>query len=183
MLTDSELIPEIRKGSEKAFRVAYDMHYKLMLGVGINITKDMDAAKEVVQEVFFQFWKNREKIKDGISIRNYLKRAVINRCINHIKYNARFTGDETLEQSHSSGITPDRQLETKELKAVIDEAMNKLPEKARIIFVLRRHEGLSLKEIAEKLEISPKTVENQITRALKLLKAEIEPFLKKMNQL
>lgn len=183
MQTDEELIPEIRKGSEKAFRTVYEMHYKLMLGVGINITKDMDSAKEVVQEVFYQFWKNREKIKDGISIRNYLKRAVINRCINHIKYNSRFTGDETLEHSSSETISPDRALETKELKAVIDEAMDKLPEKARVIFVLRRHEGLSLKEIAEKLDISPKTVENQITRAIKILKAEIEPYLKKINQL
>ena len=183
MITDSELIQQIRQGSEKAFRMAYDMHYKLMLGVGINITKDMDVAKEVVQEVFYQFWKNRDSIKDGISIRNYLKRAVINRCINHIKYNSRFTSEEVLETQQSQSIAPDQELETKELKAVIDKAIANLPEKARLIFILRRHEGLSLKEIAEKLEISPKTVENQITRALKLLKAEIEPFLKKMKQI
>jgi RNA polymerase sigma-70 factor (ECF subfamily) len=178
---DNEIINQIRQGSEKAFRSVYDAHYKLMLGVGINITKDIDSAKEVVQEVFYQFWKNRENIKDGISIRNYLKRAVINRCINHIKYNARFTGDEQLEHTKSATIAPDTQMETNELKAVIDKAIAKLPEKARVIFILRRHEGLSLKEIAEKLEISPKTVENQITRALKLLKTEIEPYLKKTN--
>ncbi|NOQ72091.1 MAG: RNA polymerase sigma-70 factor [Crocinitomix sp.] len=181
MPTDNEIIKQIREGSEKAFRVVYDAHYKLMLGVGINITKDIDSAKEVVQEVFYQFWKNREKIKDGISIRNYLKRAVINRCINHIKYNARFTGDEQLEHTQTDTIAPDQQMEVKELKAVIDAAVAKLPEKARVIFILRRHEGLSLKEIAEKLDISPKTVENQITRALKILKSEIEPFLKKTN--
>lgn len=183
MITDSELISQIRKGSEKAFRTIYDTHYKLMLGVGINITKDMDTAKEVVQEVFYQFWKNRENIKTDISIRNYLKRAVINRCINHIKYNTRFTGEDVLEHTEGKSISPDVELETKELKAVVDHAVAKLPEKARVIFILKRHEGLSLKEIAEKLDISPKTVENQITRALKMLKAEIEPYLKKTNQL
>ncbi len=181
MSADNEIIKQIREGSEKAFRKVYDMHYKLMLGVGINITKDIDSAKEVVQEVFYQFWKNRENIKDGISIRNYLKRAVINRCINHIKYNSRFTGDEQLERTETDSVAPDKQMEVNELKEVIDAAVANLPEKARVIFILRRHEGLSLKEIAEKLDISPKTVENQITRALKLLKAEIEPFLKKTN--
>ena len=183
MHTDKELILQIREGSKKAFRTVYDAHYKLMLGVGINIIKDTDSAKEVVQEVFYQFWKNKEKLKETIAIRNYLKRAVINRSINHIKYNSRFTGDEVLENSYSTSITPERELETKELKEVIDTAVANLPEKARVIFILRRQEGLSLKEIAAQLEISPKTVENQITRSLKLLKAEIEPYLKKIDSL
>jgi RNA polymerase sigma-70 factor (ECF subfamily) len=59
--------------------------------------------------------------------------------------------------------------------------MDKLPEKARLVFILKRHEGLSLNEIADQLGISPKTVENQITRALKILKDELEPYLKNMN--
>lgn len=179
MKTDEELILALHQNSEKAFRIIYDEHYKLMLGVGINLTKDIDSAKEIVQEVLYQFWKNRQKLKEHISIRNYLKRAVINRSINHIKYQSRFTTDEVLGNTGSSNIQPDREMEAKQLKEVVDQAVANLPEKARVIFILRRHEGLSLKEIAEKLEISPKTVENQITRALKLLKAEIKPYLKK----
>lgn len=182
MYSDNEIIPEIRGGSQKAFRTVYDAHYKLMLGVAINLLKDIDAAKEVVQEVFYQFWKNRENIKDGISIRNYLKRAVINRAINQIKYKSRFVGDGDLVETQSNFTNPDDDLEAKDLKAIIDKAMEKVPEKARVIFILRRHEGLSLKEIAEKLDISPKTVENQITRALKILKQEVEPYLKIMNK-
>ncbi len=153
-----------------------------MLGVGINITKDVDTAKEVVQEVFFQFWKNRETLSTEISIRNYLKRAVINRCLNQIKYNSKFTSDEILEETEGTQLTPDKAFETEELKKRIDLALNNLPEKARLIFILKRQEGMSLKEIAEKLDISPKTVENQITRAVKLLKAELEPYLKKLNE-
>lgn len=173
----------MREGSEKAFRAIYDQHYKLMLGVGINILKDIDSAKEVVQEVFYQFWKNRETVKEDISIRNYLKRAVINRCINFVKYNARFTGDEALSYSLSEGRLPDEEMENNELREVIDAAIANLPEKARVIFVLRRQEGISLKEIAEQLDISPKTVENQITRAIKILKTELEPYLKKINRI
>lgn len=173
----------MREGSEKAFRAIYDQHYKLMLGVGINITKDIDSAKEVVQEVFYQFWKNRETVKDDISIRNYLKRAVINRCINFVKYNTRFMGDEALSYCASEISLPDEQMENDELRAVIDTAIANLPEKARVIFVLRRQEGISLKEIADQLDISPKTVENQITRAIKILKIELEPYLKKINRI
>lgn len=181
-MTDKELITAISGGSEKAFRIIYDAHYKLMLGVGINITHDIDTAKEVVQEVFFQFWKNRESLKADISIRNYLKRAVINRSINQIKYNSKFISDEALEHTEGSSQAPDQEMESNELKAVIEKAVNNLPEKARIIFILKRQEGMPLKEIAEKLDISPKTVENQITRAVKLLKAELDPYLKKLNE-
>jgi len=183
VLDDEQLISAIRLGDDKAFRAVYNSYYKLLLGVGINLNKDVDVAKEVVQEVFYQFWKNREAIKDGISLRNYLKRAVINRSINHIKYNSRFVGDEQLEYHESATDSPLSMLESNELKKVIDDAVARLPEKARIIFLLKRHEGLSLKEIGDQLDISPKTVENQITRALKILKAEIEPYLKKVNEI
>lgn len=181
-MTDQELIASIKNDSEPAFRAIYDAHYKLMLGVGINITRDIDTAKEVVQEVFYQFWKNRNSLKENIAIRNYLKRAVINRCINQVKYNSKFTSDEVLEEQKTEQLSPDTALETSELKKRIEIALQNLPEKARIIFILKRHEGMSLKEIAEKLDISPKTVENQITRAVKLLKEEIEPYLKKLNE-
>ena len=60
MVSDEEYILAIRKGDEKAFHTVYDAHYKLLLGVAINLNKDIDVAKEVVQEVFYQFWKNRE---------------------------------------------------------------------------------------------------------------------------
>lgn len=73
MIEDKELIERIRQGDQKAFRIVYDMHYKLMMGVAINLTRDVDSAKEIVQEVFFQFWKNHDVLKDGIAIRNYLK--------------------------------------------------------------------------------------------------------------
>jgi RNA polymerase sigma-70 factor (ECF subfamily) len=181
VIEDKELIERIRQGDQKAFRMVYDMHYKLMLGVAINLTRDVDSAKEIVQEVFYQFWKNHDAVKDGIAIRNYLKRAVINRSINYHKYNARFTGDEVLQHAPSAFINSDTQIEANELQTEIQRAMDKLPEKARVIFVLKRHEGLSLNEIADQLGISPKTVENQITRALKILKDELEPYLKNMN--
>ncbi len=182
MYTDKDIIPEIRSGSKKAFRIVYDVNYKLLLGVAINILKDTDNAKEVVQEVFFQFWKNHEQIKDGISIRNYLKRAVINRTINQIKYKSRFVVDEPLHEIYAQTNTPQKELELKDLQEKINKALLKVPEKARVIFVLKRHEGLSLKEIAEKLDVSTKTVENQITRAIKILKQEIEPYLEIMNK-
>ena len=101
--------------------------------------------------------------------------------INVGRMRERFTSDDVLQHAPSSFINSDTQIEVSELQTEIQRAMDKLPEKARLVFILKRHEGLSLNEIADQLGISPKTVENQITRALKILKDELEPYLKNMN--
>ncbi len=180
VFTDQELIKRISNNDKAAFRILFDRYYKLMLGTAINLLKDVDSSKDAVQEVYIQLWKNRDKITITSSIENYLKRAVINRSLNQIKYKSRFESEPDEEQL-SDAPTSQEQIEAAELKSVIDKAIETIPERSRLVFKLRRQEDLSLKEIAKKLDISPKTVENQLTKALKILKDAVKPYVEKMD--
>ncbi len=179
--TDEQLLNSIQKGDRKAFRLLFDRYYKILLGTAINVLKDVESAKDAVQEVFLQLWKNRETLKITSSIPAYLKRGVINRSLNQIKSRSRFTSEETILEHHSGQPDAQKNLEAEDLKKVINEALAQLPERCRLVYILKRQEGLSLKEIAEKLDISPKTAENQMTKALKVLKEAALPFLKKVK--
>ncbi|MGB0525634.1 MAG: RNA polymerase sigma-70 factor [Flammeovirgaceae bacterium] len=179
--SEDHLILEVKQGNESAFRKLFDKFYKLLLAVAINFLKDIDAAKDVVQEVFFQLWKKRESLNINSSVEAYLKRAVINKSLNQIKYQKRLTGDDNLEHQHSSSYTVVEELQAAELHEALQQALDSLPERCRLIFVMRRLEGMSHKEIAEKLEISPKTIENQMTKALKVLKEAVRVYEEKSN--
>jgi len=177
-MSDVELMANIQKDDKVAFRMLFDKYYKLLLGTAINILKDPDSGKDAVQEVFIQLWKNRGKIVINTSMENYLKRAVINRSLNQVKFRKQFE-EEPDENMSSSPVTASDHMEAKELEHTIEKAMETIPEKSRLVYILRRQEGLSLKEIAKKMNISPKTVENQLTKALKILKDAVKPYLEK----
>ncbi len=177
--TDQELLQRIKQGDNQAFKLLFNRHYKMMIGTAVNMMKDLDAAKDLVQEVFFQLWKKKDKLEIRTNVPAYLKRAVINRALNQIKANKRFTSDESLVHHTSALPSALDQLEAQKLEEIIQATLDQLPERCRLIFVMKRMEGLSLKEIAEKLDISPKTAENQITKALKVLKEATRSFIKK----
>lgn len=174
--TDEQLIGRIRQNDQKAFRLLFDRHYKTLLGTAINVLKDVDSGKDMVQEVFFQIWKKRESLEIRTSVIAYLKRAVINRCFNQIKARKSTTSTEQLEQTQSAIPSATENLEANDLQQAIKKALDGLPERCRLVFTMRRMEGLSHKEIAEKLDISPKTIENQMTKALKVLREAVRIF-------
>lgn len=179
-ITDKELFERIRKGDKTAFQTLFDRYYKLLLGTAINILKDVDSAKDAVQEVYIQIWKSREQINFTSSIENYLKRSVINRSLNQIKARQKFDG-EPVEENHSTSSSVSDQIEADELEKIVEKTIDTLPERCRLVYILRRQEDLSLKEIGEKLNISSKTVENQLTKALKILKDSVKPFVERYN--
>lgn len=176
---DQQLFQAITKGDQKSFRKLFDLHYRQLLRSAISILKDENAAKDAVQDVFFQLWKNREQLVINSTVGGYLKRSVINRSLNQIKSRKPFVADTALSADSSKAPDPQQLLEAEDIQEAIAKGMDQLSEKCRTVFVLRRIEGYSVKEIAEKLEVSPKTVENQITKALKILKDYMRPFVKK----
>ena len=176
--TDIELIDGIKQDNKTAFRLLFDRHYRAILATAVNLLKDISSAKDVTQEVFAQIWKKRATIHINSSVGNYLKRAVINRSLNLIKAQKLIAHEEQMTEIQSDEPSINDQLAAQDLEAALNKALDTLPERCRLIFVMRRLEGISLKEIAEKLEISPKTVENQITKALKVLKTAIQPMVK-----
>lgn len=175
--SDQNLIQQIRQSSHTAFRELFQRYYQILLATAINLLTDVNLAKDVVQDVFLQLWKKRESLNIQSSVKAYLQRAVINKALNQIKARKRITDEKPLVTMEASFHSAHDNLNAQDLNKAIEKALDTLPERCRLIFVLRRMEGYSHKEIAEMLDISTKTIENQITKALKVLKEAVKPFV------
>lgn len=141
------------------------------------MVKDRETAEEVVQDLFVNFWEKRHQLELNVSIKAYLYRAVYNNCIHVNKKNQRFTSEESLLNNEST-VDFDNLLEKNELEIKIYTLIEQLPTECKRIFKLSRFEELKYKEIAEKLQISIKTVETQMSRALKFLKTNMSDYIK-----
>ena len=140
---------------------------------------DQDTAKEVVHNVFLNLWEKREQMDTSSSLKSYLFTSVHNRCLNHIRDQKKFNSEEfRFEQLESSEFADGTDhLEEQELEQRIYDALQSLPEKCREVFTMSRFDGLKYKEIAEKLGISVKTVETQMSKALKILREKLIDYL------
>jgi len=140
---------------------------------------DNDTAKEIAHDVFLNLWEKRENIDSSTSLKSYLFTSVYNRCMNYIRDHRKFNRDEQifdiLEQEEQS--VPHDPLEEQELESRIIESMNSLPPRCKEIFMLNRFEGINYAEIAEKLDISVKTVETQMSKALRILREKLIDYL------
>lgn len=169
-MTSDTTIP----GFEEIFR----LHYKMLCNAANKILNDRDAAEDVVQDVFLKFWSKRENINIIHSVKSYLYRATINTSLNYLESNKKIIRlKDTEHSSESLTINAGEELSHKELKSKIDEAMDQLPPKCKVVFVLSRYEGMKYQQIADHLGISIKTVENQMGKALKMLRERLKPFL------
>ncbi len=173
-LEEVNIIERLRKEPESTLKWMYDNYYSYVCGVVYRMVNDGTTAEDIAQEVFFQIWKNREKIELSIGFKPYIRRAVVNRTLNHIRSRKmKFEDEESALEVSSEKYGTVEKMEADELRKSIFECIETLPEKCRIVFGLSRFENLSYKEISEKLNISKKTVENQISKALKHLRASI----------
>jgi RNA polymerase sigma-70 factor (ECF subfamily) len=164
----------LRSGDEGALRAIFNRHYPLLLGDIYRIIADQDTCKDLAQEVFVELWKKRKEIDIHTSLRAYLRRAGVNRALNYLKSNKRFQielNENLIPDSADTTIADRQEQDAREnLENALGQALDTLPEKCRAVFSLSRFEQLSHKEIAEQLGISTKTVENQITKAMKILR-------------
>lgn len=161
------------KDDERALRFIFDRYYPTLLQDAWRIIGDTDAARDLVQDVFVELWKKRHEIAVHTSLRAYLRKAVINRTLNYLKSHRRISWGlpdelQQLADTTDTDIYQKEQMESREAR--VRTAIESLPEKCRIVFSLSRFEQMSHKEIAEKLNISVKTIENQITKAMKVLR-------------
>jgi len=177
-MSDDQLLQGLQKGDRKAFRSMFDRYYPYVMVSVTKICGDRNLAKDVAQEVFFEVWKKREIIQVKGALKSYLRRAGVNRMLNQLKarklqYEDPVDLPEPPQQNHSA----QQHLEAEDMRKVIQTAIDSLPERCRLVFTLKRIEGLSQKEIAEKMGISTKTVENQMVRALKVLRVAAAPYV------
>lgn len=170
---EQQLLSALRFGNEGALRQIFDRHYPLLLSDIYRIIPDENTCQDLAQELFVDLWNKRESLDIHTSLRAYLRRAAVNKALNYIKANRRMLLDETDDWGHlpdtSTQDTYKRE-QQETLEDALHTAISTLPEKCRIVFNLSRFEQLSHKEIAEKLGISVKTIENQITKAMKMLR-------------
>lgn len=173
------LIAELREGKGKAFAYVFRMYYSPLLNYAGRILKDSELANDVVQECFCKLYERRKDLKEELEVRPYLYKSVYNSCIDAIKHQKvknNYINQELLDFYFSKVIeTPEaeRALLDEDLKGAIQDAIDKLPERCREIFVLSKVEGFSNKQISEQLNISIKTVEAQMTTAFVRLRKEL----------
>lgn len=166
---------QIIPSGEQAFRTFFETHYPVMVGFAMNYVVDKDQAEELVQEVFVNVWSKAGTIRIKSSPRAFLYTATRNACLNFLKH-------QKVEQAYIGQAIQDAgshgdQVEYEELVVRLKHALEKVPEKCREIFEMNRFEGKRYKEIAEELNLSLKTVENQMGKALKILRRELGDYL------
>ncbi|MDR3118874.1 MAG: RNA polymerase sigma-70 factor [Mediterranea sp.] len=155
---------KLRKDIDEAFRC----YYKPLCLYTMHYLHDIDLAEDVVQDCFAELWE-RMNTKKVSSVRSYLYMMVKNRCLDTLKKDNLI--DTNTSPSDLADIIPDEEAEERSLiEARLWTAIDTLPEKCREVFLLSKRDGLKYKEIADKLNISAKTVENQVAKAIKILK-------------
>ena len=176
---DEHIASLLSKRDEAAFEQVFKIHYKNLHAYAFTILKDVDEAEEMVQQVFFKLWERSDHLSFSGPIAAYLYRAVHNESLNFLKHQKVKAGHQLHVAYSMKNKTEQAQprMIRKELENKFREALNELPEQCRTVFQLSRFEDMKYKEIAEKLDISIKTVENHMGKALKLLRAKLVDFL------
>jgi len=175
MIRDTEIIRRIRNGDKGQFESLFRSSYVSLIRYAKTLIKDHDTAEEIVQDLFFRFWQDKEKINIESSLNGYLFRSVHNRCLHHIEHKrvVERHAEEMSYRQTESPESPSDILSYKELQDKIARILERLPEKCGKIFTMSRFEGLKYTEIAEKLSVSVKTVEANMGRALKEFRKEL----------
>lgn len=181
---EQEIASAIRQGNEAAFEELFRKWYPALCGFARKFISNPVEGEELVQEMFCQLWDKRAGFKPTTSLKAYLYAAVRNRCFNHLEHlKVRLKSQEAVAQrieDQGRQSNPVQLMEQSETQFRIETAISELPDRCRQVFELSRYDGLKYAEIAKKLEISPKTVEVQIGRALKQLRGalhDLVPFL------
>jgi RNA polymerase sigma-70 factor (ECF subfamily) len=168
------------QGDVRAYEATYKELYKPLFIYALGILNSQASAEEIVQNVFMKLWEKKETLKIETSLKAYLYKAVHNHSLNAIKHNKVVQQYETHlshTMTHKETDSAERDASHKQLQGRLRQALSELPEQCRTVFQMSRFEDLKYKEIAERLSISPKTVENHMGKALKLLRGKLADYL------
>lgn len=165
---------------DKLFAEIYSKHYNELCIYAQRFLKDNDESEEIVQEIIFKLWEQREQLETVKSLRSYLYRSVHNRCINYIKHlqHKNKYSDKAWIEMKKIELEAAEEYNNKELEEKMNIAIDGLPQRCKEVFQLSRFEGKKNKEISEHLGISVKAVEANITRALTTLRENLNKYLK-----
>jgi len=178
--TDASLIERIRVSDQEAFRLLFEKYQPTLFRSVLYSLRDADSAHDVVQETFVRVWDRRASLRPELPLLAYLFRISRNLVRDYAKHHE---VRRRLESSIHDALQPARRDPEESLQlSILEERLaevvtTKLPTKCQEVFLLSRMEGMSNAEISERLGISTKTVENQITRALKILRRQLHRYI------
>lgn len=152
---------------ENSFKRLFTEHYQNLFQLSLNILRDQDQAHDCLQDVFTKIWERKEQLMVKVPKEVYLKKAVINTSLNYQKQLSRQVSIHL-----NFDLPEEEQLNSdyEQFRKLLEAGINALPKKCRVIFILSRIEGLDNQEISDYLDLSKKTIENQLSIALKNLK-------------
>lgn len=173
---DDTLLSAIYDGDRTAFDILFKRYYAVLCTYACRFVS-LEDAEEIVQNLMVNIWEKRASIRISSSLKQYLFRSVYLGSLNSISQNET---KKRIEKIYYDSIIDNEYFDTyqlKELNKRITKAVSDLPESYKEVFIMHRHDNLSYKEIAEKLNISPKTVDYRIQQALKILRTQFKDYL------
>jgi RNA polymerase sigma-70 factor (ECF subfamily) len=178
-ITEKELIARLKVGDQTAFELLFHFYYPGLVIYASQFTADRDEAEEIVQDFFVRFWQKHHQIIPADSLKNYFFSSVKNSSLNflkHKKIEERYLKELAVLSEHHLVYDPDLYIAS-ELQEKIKSSIERLPEKCREIFIMSRMRGMKNEEIADQLSLSRRTVETQISNALKVLRVELKDYI------
>jgi RNA polymerase sigma-70 factor (family 1) len=170
---DQELLTRLRTGDKEAFGIIYQQYWQLLFGMAWNRLKDRLVAEDVVHDVFASLWRNRQK-QQIQCLKSYLATAVKYIILKELR---KATLQQVYRDRHAmQPLMPasDAALDARRILEMLQKEVEALPEKCRLVFRFSREEGMTVKQIADEMDISPKTVQNQLNKALKHLRVVLK---------
>ncbi|MBC9796150.1 RNA polymerase sigma-70 factor [Sinomicrobium weinanense] len=183
-VNNSFFLHQLKKGEEAAFEALFHLYFEKLHHFAHSYIENSEDAREIVQNTFYKLWRKRATLPADLNLNAYLFSMVKNDCLDYFKHlKVRYRYREEIEKDRARVLEgslqddPSLQLIESELLLRVNRLIDELPPACREIFIKSRFEGLKYKEIARELNISPKTVENQISKALRHLRKELAEYL------
>jgi RNA polymerase sigma-70 factor (family 1) len=179
------LLEQIARDDQKAFGVLFQMFYKRLLGFAFQYVRTTEVAEEIVSDVFIKLWSKRSELSKIEHPEAYLFIAVKNGSLNYLEKYSLYQVVQLPDNDRSELINldnPQKELEWKELLYKMDEAVSTLPGECQRVFRLSREEGFKTKEVAAILNVSPRTVETQLYRAIKKIDSMLSSYLSRASK-
>jgi len=174
---DNKLIENLRKGDAEAFDLVYEKYAQRLYVFSLKYLKSAEESEELVQSVFLKVWENQKKLKKETSFKSYLFTIAYNEICNVFrrrKYRQQFVARTTAENNREASDATEEQIDYHSVLQQVEKIIDALPERQKIIFIKSRIEGKPTKEIASELGLSPGTVDNYASEALKFVRTKLK---------
>lgn len=177
-LPDEALVRTILAGDKKAFEYIIRRYNQRLFRTGMSLLNNEADVEDAMQTAYINAYLHLDKFKNNSSFGTWLTRIMINQCLGQMRKSTLIRTRIGSHDNSTNMVTPDSELHNKELSALLENAIGQLPEKYRLVFVLREVEDLSVKETSEALEIAPSNVKTRLNRAKTMLKDHLKGYMK-----